>query len=182
MTLHYSHAQNFRAQIILGLNASQIEGDAIKGYNQPGILAGAGVEFPLNNGFSLQPEMRFSQKGSRNSKRDLVFLIWRLNYLEVPLFLNYRIKDVFLIQLGASVNYLINAKLDDGFGFVPKNDAIRTLDYNVQAGLGYEFADSFILHAGFSYSIRNVAQFEGYINNTLSLSLRYVFLSQRERN
>lgn len=59
-------AQRFIGSAILGMNASQIEGDDIHGFYKIGVTGGAGVTLPLNRKqtWLLSAELLYTQKGS----------------------------------------------------------------------------------------------------------------------
>lgn len=108
----------FQAELIAGFNLSQIDGDKLGGFHQPGLNAGAKVGFYLANRWQLSLEMLYSQQGARRVLNDdpaAVLDRLRLNFVEVPLmihFLDWKIKA------GAGLSYqrLINFSADDVTG------------------------------------------------------------------
>ncbi|MEM8969867.1 MAG: hypothetical protein AAGE93_25850, partial [Bacteroidota bacterium] len=75
------YAQSFQAYAELGINASQIDGDELAGYNQPGLRLGAHVALPMDSSWLIRGGMVYSGKGSRHGERDPIFQILRVNYL-----------------------------------------------------------------------------------------------------
>jgi opacity protein-like surface antigen len=74
-------------------NTSATETDGIDQVSKVGFSVGAGFEFKLNDTFSLQPELNFTQKGFgfNAEESDQTFFIsienkTRIDYLEVPVF------------------------------------------------------------------------------------------------
>ncbi|MCH8318059.1 MAG: PorT family protein [Bacteroidetes bacterium] len=191
---HSATAQNFKGKIILGINGSQVDGDRLSGYDKPGILFGAGTEYLLNENVGLQGEILFSQKGSKSTKKDLVYFILRINYLEIPLLLNYHLSipsigtktgtsSGLLLQAGISFDYLISAKLDDGDGFADRQETLKNFDYCYNIGFGYDVTENINLNIRFTYSILPInitavnnlpANRFGLFNNTLSFTFRYL--------
>ncbi|MFZ1749084.1 MAG: hypothetical protein WAU01_02785, partial [Saprospiraceae bacterium] len=57
-------AQHFKATAILGINASQIDGDTLFGYNKAGITAGARLSYQNTGKIDVALEMLYSQRGS----------------------------------------------------------------------------------------------------------------------
>lgn len=165
--------QDFKGKIILGLNASQVDGDEIAGYNQPGLLVGIGAEYNINDKTSFELQMRFSQKGSRSTQNQ-PFIEWRLNYLEIPVLVNYYVKEKLYLQGGLSGNVLISGKSDGvGTGFVDETENLKDIDWNIHAGVGYLLTDNLAVQGGFSYSLGSFGELDGVFNNTVSVSLSY---------
>lgn len=196
MAVAGAQAQHFEGKVILGLNASQIDGDGLSGFNKPGALFGVAAAFPFNDKFSLEPQLLLSQKGSKSSNDELdkgyPYIIFRTSYLELPVLLNYQISDApeLHLQGGLSFNYLLSAKVDNGtnLGFVDVQDSFHQLDLCGQLGLEYRVASRWGLHIRHSYSLKNMNKNWLYIfpsnpnanirsnafNNTLSFSVRYL--------
>jgi len=81
-------------------------------YHRLGWYAGAEVQIPISKRFFLQPELLYSSKGFRYISyipfQDKAAV--HLNYLSVPLMVNYKISDKFFGGIGPEVNYLVSAK------------------------------------------------------------------------
>lgn len=111
-------AQTFRGSIIGGLNLSQVDGDDLRGFHQPGINAGLRVVALLSDKWSVGPELLFSQQGAvRNQNAESVGNLQSLRFqtLELPLMLYY--KDWRLIAAaGASYQRLISYRIEDTNG------------------------------------------------------------------
>lgn len=191
-----AQAQHFEGKIVLGLNASQIDGDGLSGFNKAGALFGVAAAFPFNEKFSIEPQLLFSQKGSKSSNDELdkgyPYIIFRTSYLELPVLLNYQVSNSpeLHLQGGLSFNYLLSASVDNGtnLGFVDAQDSFNQLDLCGQLGFEYRIASRWGLHVRHSYSLKNMNKNWLYIfpsnpnanirsnayNNTLSFSLRYL--------
>ncbi len=84
--------QRFKAGIIAGLNASQINGDASAGYNKVGLVGGLRGVSILSNKMELSIELLFSQQGSRTELTTQTIAnqyAIHLNYAAVPIIFNY---------------------------------------------------------------------------------------------
>ena len=66
-----ANAQNLNGGIAIGLNGSQVDGDADLGFRKAGLSIGGYVQYSLGESLNLRPEIRFEQLGSR-SKFDLI--------------------------------------------------------------------------------------------------------------
>jgi len=187
-------AQKFIGKIIVGINGSQIDGDKRTGYNQPGLLLGIGTAFPINDKWSFEPEMLFSQKGSRTSdieidEQGLTRIRFRLNYVELPLIINYHLSDFWVFCGGVHANLLINAQSDNGVGYY-EDDTKNWKAFDLGSSIGCELRPYpwFAFNMRLSYSViaanklletpnsyQYLAGFRpGLYNNTVSVSARFI--------
>lgn len=168
-------AQSFRAHALLGLNATQIDGDNLWGYNQAGILGGVKVALPLSDAISVQAGMLYSAKGSRNGEYEPGFTIIRLSYLELPIEIQGQLVNKVYLFGGLSPNYLINARSDLGFGFEPNRTGFRNFDLCFVAGVLYRFADNVGVQVRVSDGLRSANTLRYLRNRALSFALVYYF-------
>ena len=169
-------AQSFRAHALLGLNAAQIDGDRLWGYNQAGVLGGVKVALPLSDVVSAQAGMLYSAKGSRSSEQEsAVTIAWRLTYLELPVELEARLFKQLYLFGGLSTNYLIRARIDDGGGLVTNRQGLRDFDLCFTAGVLYRFADQLGAQVRVSDGLRSASELQHFRNRTLGFALVYYF-------
>jgi hypothetical protein len=111
-------AQTFRGSLVGGFNLSQVDGDDLRGFHQPGINAGLRVVALLSDKWRVGPELLFSQQGAlRNQNAEPVGNLQSLRFqtLELPLIIYY--KDWRLIAAaGASYQRLISYRIEDTSG------------------------------------------------------------------
>ena len=153
----------FRAGAVVGLTASQIDGDRSAGYNKLGFQGGLRVIAALKGRHEASMEFLFSQRGCQNEliprDFDLYPFSLTLNYVEVPV--QWHFKDWLIEYDDAKLNYykvsfnaglsyarLINSKVDDDFyalnGVVP--DYLKKNDLSLVLGANF-FANR---HLGFT--------------------------------
>jgi hypothetical protein len=86
-------AQTFRGSLILGFNASQIDGDYTAGYNKLGLHAGVGGGFDITKRFAFNVELLYNQKGSQNKfikgAPELFFNI-KTDYIDMPVYISFK--------------------------------------------------------------------------------------------
>ncbi|MCB9314742.1 MAG: PorT family protein [Lewinellaceae bacterium] len=87
--LHAQRQQRFKAGVLAGITAAQIDGDASAGYNKVGLQAGLRGIVLLNQKQDASIELLFTQRGSRNEPKTPPFFKTTLNYIEVPLQWHY---------------------------------------------------------------------------------------------
>ena len=189
-----SSAQVFKAGATLGLNASQIEGDGIGGYNKPGVIIGGFVNTHLSEKWSSQFEISYIGKGSRKNARpdkgDFNSLKVNLNYIEVPVSLRYH-HQKFLFEVGLYYGILLNSSVENEFGAVSLgNFPFEKSDFGGLLGIQYQLNDQIAVNIRSKNSILPVRDFNnfdqniglfnrlfnrGWYNIELNFSVRYQF-------
>lgn len=141
-------AQTFKAGLILGLNASQIDGDDVGGYSNPGLRAGIRASTMLRNEkLQLDTDMLFSQRGSRPSANEvnIIGLDWsfRMDYVEVPVTLRYsdwyvEDGDYYKVYAKGGLSYgrFFRSKHSDLSPFRNIDEYINNNDVSITAGMG----------------------------------------------
>ena len=115
--------QTFRAAAVAGVNLSQIDGDDLLGFYQPGFNGGLRVVAVLGERWRLGPELLFSQLGARRNRNSINvsdFDRFRLQTIELPLMLYYkdwRITAEAGVAYQRLVNYTVTAR--DGSDVTP---------------------------------------------------------------
>lgn len=173
----------FRAGIVGGFNASQLDGDQFRGYSKLGAHAGLKViyQLPAKPKVGLSTEMLFSMKGSSSdlnfssSNNNQVKIT--LNYIEIPLLVSYREWKMdfqagfsYGRLIGSSTSILTTNYLEDDF---------RKGDMNVLFGTTYYFNEN--LGATFRYSrsfvnaVKKDVNKDALVGHLLTFRLEYLF-------
>lgn len=174
--VHSVNAQEFKPVFTIGVNGSQIDGDKLSGYDKGGLYAGAGVVYRANKRpWELEFNIAYSQKGARSSRDDNFFLLYRLNYVSMPLLISYvSTKSHVRAQAGIGTGLLVGQYFDDN-GFVTRQFAspVKSLDHTLIAGLEVPISPSLGFNIRFNYSIIAVVERPAFFNNYLTFGLRY---------
>lgn len=137
---HFSNInaqQRFRAGIILGATASQINGDDSAQFNKLGITAGLKVNTILTDKSDFIIEILLSQRGSQTELFSQSAALQRtihLDYIQVPLIFNYKDwldedDDYYKLHFQAGLSYgrlfntrFENSPLEEAGPFFRQND------------------------------------------------------------
>lgn len=177
----------FKAGIVMGFNAAQIDGDDQLGYRQIGIGAGLRGVAMITPTIHLSFELLFSQKGSKPSPQteSLNALTFDLTYAEVPVLLNILGKESWdefrplHFQVGASFSRLLNSKIKEAANRplkameIPYRSLEEELSSNEVAiilGVTYYFSKHFGMGIRHSYAVTPLFNTDNYpdiTNNTL---------------
>lgn len=108
----FSYGQKFDGGVMLGLVGSQVAGDLRGGYDKAGVNAGGWVSLDISPKSTLQMELAYVQKGSRENQdweRGIErTYIMRLGYVELPLLYRYAYNERIGIETGLGMNFLIH--------------------------------------------------------------------------
>lgn len=187
----YAQAQDFSGGATLGINASQVSGDNLGGYNRAGITGGFIVSKTFEDKNELEMRITYSAKGSRDvpnfekGKYSAYYL--KLSYIEVPFLYRYKFKKVWLIA-GLSGGYLIKSSIANESGPFPENSVenrpFKKYEVCTHFGVGYPLdenweielktIDTFALLPIRSHaSGANFRLNFGQLNNVIAFSLKY---------
>ncbi len=165
---------------------------------------GIGVvsEIGLSKQLSLRPSLNFLQKGNSFKSVPTGFghsdLNTTLNYVEVPVLVQYRVplhNASLFFAAGPSVGYGVSGKVKitsttkvegqtqtrvdkiDAFKSEAKGGAgLDRLDFSANALAGVEFKNGLFVNAGYLQSLKSIANGDGkYKNNGIHLTLGYWF-------
>ena len=149
--------KSFKSGFFAGLNTSQITGDNLSGYNQPGFTAGIFVSRKLGKNAALTMEMGYLPKGARKnlSPRDSIPTLYflRLHYIEIPIMFQYMIRPKIQLEAGISTGVLlghyeedINGELTGSYAPV---EQFKRFDISFDPGVSYFFNEKW------SFNLRN---------------------------
>jgi Outer membrane protein beta-barrel domain len=149
--------------------------------------AGVVADKKISKSISLQPNLLFSQKGCNllNSLNGLTYdSRITLNYLELPINIQYHITDKFTIGVGSYLSYAFGGNKETLITSnsvnrtesrsVDFNNVFKRLDYGINLISEYEILEGFIISANYSLGFANInhnTSPETGKNNVLGLSL-----------
>ncbi len=175
-----AYGQNIKASLLLGFNASQVDGDTYAGYHKVGLNTGVSALVPISKRFSWNIELLYNQKGSRkfaNPKDgDNVSYKLVLDYADVPLLFNYHDKDKISFGLGVSMGALVRFKeFQDEIETLSTTDDYKKFDYNLLFNGQYNFSPHFGINIRYAISFLNISNIgKQKINKMVTFRLVYV--------
>ncbi len=154
--------QTFRPVFLVGIVASQVDGDTYAGYRKLGYFAGLGVNRQLSKKVEIEFDITFLQKGARkNYATDSAslnnpnneFYLLRLNYVEIPLFLRFSFKK-FKIEAGGAWAYLIkNPPFEANQNGYYNGNNFKNFDYSILVGVGFKLKENSFINLRYEYSV-----------------------------
>jgi len=190
----FSFSQNFEAGFIGGISMSQVSGDNLSGFNKIGPRIGLFVNRNIN-WCNLQLELHYQTKGSRKTinHSDLHNYTDNLNnnflsnynlhldYIGVPLLISFNYKSKIKVELGNTINILINQKEEIDY-YLDNSRKVNRLEYAFLIGLSYKLNDKYSINIRGANSITPIRKHSsgevyklnrGQYNTTLSFNILY---------
>ncbi len=161
-----------------GLNVATLSSPAYNYSSDPRISANFGglAHIHLSKEFAIQPELLFSGQGAKRTSEGKEFKT-NLNYLQIPVLLQYLIGTGFRLETGPQFGFLLNAnsKVDNVTTNV--NYAYKTMDAAWVFGAGYLTPSGFGIDARYNLGFANINDISGTkINNRVfSVGIFYQF-------
>jgi outer membrane immunogenic protein len=139
----------------------EIEQDALK--NRVGIVAGVFFSVPVGGLFSVQPEVLYSQKGSKFELEGLAEGTIEVDYVEIPILLRVgqwnASATTFHAFVGPSLGFKVRAKAKGESGgeseTVDISDEIETFDFGLVFGGGVDFG-RFTVDGRYTWGLSNI--------------------------
>lgn len=151
-----------------------------------GFHAGVFVNIPIAEKFSIQPELLFSQLGSKSEesykyhsgnsgfKQEYDFKL-NLNYLTMPVMVQYNILPQLYVEAGPEFGVLLGGKFKgdktltategsvttvttEKYSEKVNKDFYNTFNFGIGIGAGYYFTDNFGVTARFTAGITDVSK------------------------
>jgi len=139
---YYGFSQDTKYGVRAGINISNIgfEDAPFDGNDhRNGFMIGFFGEYGLSKTVSIMPELQFSAEGA---KRESL----RLDYLQVPVLIKFKLGDKFSIGAGPQVGVKVHKH----------SDGINNFAYSGLAGLEYKISHSLFVDARYTYGFRNI--------------------------
>jgi len=161
-----------------GLNLSNVVSEnSSNGASIAGFHVGLLAHFHLNEQFALQPEVVFSTQGAKLSNSGVETQL-NLNYVNIPISLQFMFDNGFRLFAGPQVGFLVGAKSYTNNTESDRNDDFRSFDMGAIFGVSYINPDSnFGIDARYNYGFTDIIEDNSgpSYNRGIQLGLFYLF-------
>jgi hypothetical protein len=152
------YGQRFNGGILAGVSASEISGDRLEGPNKAGIYAGGYVNTYFTDRSSVQMELDYIQKGSRQNpdSTSTESYLLKLPYVELVLHYRWDFGKVFSLEAGPSLGFLVkNPPYEESNGQVitGQGPEFQTTDLSLNIGLFVDVTERLRFNLRYSNSI-----------------------------
>jgi len=159
-----------------GLNLTNLSSESFTdNHLKPGFNVGIFSKIPVTPGFSIQPELLYSLKGSKTDYNNFVEgtgqYRFNLGYVELPVLAVVNLAKNFNLQVGGYAAYLTNANVKD----VKNNGTIQSItdlnandfnrwDFGLAGGLAFDI-ENFTIGARYNYGLTDIGK-NGNLSST----------------
>lgn len=144
-----------------GLNVSDINNGA-SGTDmkaKTGLYVGVTATIPVSDEFSVQPELIYNQLGAKTNLYDFGGIIGnvstttKLDYISLPVMLQYNFPSNFYLELGPEFSYMVSAKQGLSTSIISPSTDIN-MDYLNRLNVGAGFGAGYNLNKNIGISAR----------------------------
>jgi len=140
------NAQDINFGAKAGINLSTLQPDLNDPAARTSIHLGGMAEIPINEMFSIQPELLYSSQGVKDkSDNDEVV---RINYITLPVLAKYYLIEALSIEAGPQFGFLLSSEFEDNGETTDLTDDTKSVDVGFALGAGYK------LESGLNFGIR----------------------------
>ena len=149
-----------------GLNIYNVHNDNDTKYDpRVGFNFGLLGHIHLNTHFAIQPEIVFSAQGAKYTVENGTIKL-NLDYINVPVLLQYMFDNGLRLQAGPQVGFLISAKSKFNSSTADVKDVFKPIDFSASIGISYVFPPTgFGLDARYNLGLSNINK-SGTVNST----------------
>lgn len=180
----YSNKESSTFSFTIGMTSSNLLNDSVK--YKPGILCNGGFIYTvvLSDKLNVGLEALYTGKAFKN---DSPIIKYRYFYVDVPLYLQYKLGDNIRFNLGAQYSTLTNSKIividqasSTGVNIQSYNN-IKGTDYGFLAGVEIDLAENLALATRYTVSTSIFLENEKINFGVFQLSFNYaVFRSHKQ--
>jgi hypothetical protein len=177
-------AQDVKFGLKAGLNVSTLSNSqgGERG-SRLGLNAGVLGHIHLSPQWAIQPEVVFSSQGAKYTVSDGEHNL-ALNYINIPLQLQYMFDNGFRVQTGPQVGFLASVKDKVGgneTGFFTSDD-FKSIDFSWSVGLGYLTYSGLGIDGRYNFGVSNIndAGTATVHNNVFQIGLFYLLNSNHK--
>ncbi len=145
-----------------------------------GLHVGGLAHIHLNRSWALQPEVIYSAQGFGDIDNDDVK--WKLDYVNIPVMVQYMFDNGFRLETGPQLGLLINAKAESGNSESSLKDDLKSTDVSWGFGLNYLSKSQIGVGARYNLGLTNINEGSSDVKNRVfQISLFYVFDAAHKR-
>ena len=172
LSLTTAQAQGVSFGAKAGVNFATIGGDETDGIDgRTGFHVGAVVEIPVNDFFSVQPEVVYSAQGAKDSFSETTALgtisgesTIKLDYINIPIIGKFYVVEGLSLEVGPQIGFNINA-MDEfevsGLGMSESGEEdisefVSGTDFAIAAGAAYKLENGLFFSARYNVGLSDI--------------------------
>jgi hypothetical protein len=122
--------------------------------------AGVFVNTKLSSHWSLQPELLYSAQGQKFNDQNSNDNVLALDYVQLPVMLQYRPVSKVYVEAGPQVGLLVNAKTEgpNDADKADVKDDYKKADFGVSVGLGINATKNIGIYGRYNFGVMDVTK------------------------
>jgi hypothetical protein len=166
-------AQNVNIGTKIGLNSYNINNDSGPGFDSKiGLHAGIFGHIHLKEQFALQPELVYSMQGAKSGGVN-----FNLDYINVPVLVQYMFDNGFRIQAGPQLGFLVRAKAENNGTSADIKDDFKFIDAGLSFGASYIHTPTSLgIDARYNLGLNDISESSGVQSKTRGLQVGIFYL------
>lgn len=158
-----------------GVNIASLSG--FEGNNRISAHAGVFLHHTINTVWCFQPELLFSGEGQRyidnGEERTLA-----LDYIQLPLMVQYYVVPQFYLEAGPQVGVLISAQdKGDETAHLNVKDDFSAAQIALGIGAGFKASEQVIIYGRYNFGLTDVTRFDNIVDHSrvgqLGVAIRF---------
>lgn len=183
------NAQEVQFGAKAGVNLATMTGDIEDNSSKVGFHLGGVAEIKISDKFSVQPELIFSQQGTKSETKESGESMGfsynyeeetkvKANYLNLPIMAKFYVAEGLSLEAGPQVGFLLSADAeyeykdtetfggvtttDSGSAEADVKDAYKGIDFGIGFGAGYKLDNGLNFGLRYNLGLSSVAEDETY--------------------
>jgi len=127
----------------------------------------------LNDRWSIQPELLYSAQGQKFKDENSSKNVLALDYLQLPVMLQYSPVSKVYLEAGPQVGFLVNAKIEgpNDANKADVKDNYKKADFGVNVGLGVNATKNIGIYGRYNFGIMDVTKSDAVYRQNRDLQL-----------
>ncbi len=141
-----------------------------------GFYAGAFMNAPIAESFSIQPEVLYSTKGGKTTGD--VEIVGSADYISVPVMFQYHVTPQIYLEAGPEFSFLLSANAKTGGVSSDIKNVLTGFDLGIGLGAGYYFTENIGLTARYVAGVTDMVKDnpnDAVRNSVFQVGLAYKF-------
>jgi opacity protein-like surface antigen len=158
-----------------GLNVATLDVDNVNNLDSRlGLHAGLLAHIHITPQWGIQPELLYSAQGMEESITDSK---WKLDYINVPVMVQYMFNNGFRLQAGPQIGFLVNGEVESRDGSETEiTDDLKKVDAGLGFGFGYLSDAGIGIDARYNVGLSNINESGNDIKNRVfQVGIFYMF-------
>ena len=177
-TAIFCFSQGAKFGVKAGLNVASLKiEDENNVDSRLGLHAGFLAHLHLSPQWAIQPEILYSAEGAKFDLDDDEEVVFKNDYINIPVMLQYMFNNGFRIEAGPQLGLLVSSKIEDQDGNEEDaDDTFKTTNVSLGFGLNYLSHSGLGVGGRYNLGVSNIAEGSGDVKGRVfQISLFYMF-------